>query len=250
MSVFDGRLQFAQAIFTGIDYALYLRHNTHQPLTPFILTLKNGQITHRQQADGHNPEEALNQLAQQLEQPFDQVIMCMEVKVGHAEGPQHDAVMVKAFDAGEPLGMLFGQRFVAPETGQPLSRVGRATLFGTEVPSPLPITAQPARQPGPSLITAAASPREDGTSKQVITAGHLNTSLLAHDLLNYTRDILEAQGINFSGELEINLVPYAPIGAFEQWLFTSLTERIQSQSAAKAWERKQGRSVIVTLNLP
>lgn len=249
MSIFNGKQRLAEAIFTGIDYSLYIRHDLTEPFMPYIMTFKDGEITNRLVGVSDSPEETLNQMMQAIGQPYDYAVMCMEARVSTGDGAKQDAIMVKGFDTSEPMGMLFGQRFNAPETGVAFGRIGRPTLFGQEVPLPVALVTREPKEAEAPYISAIAAKNDNGTVKKIVIAGHSNASMLAHELVQYTRNMLEEHGTNFSGEMEFSFVPtIGRMGAFEKWLYNEMIERIQSQPAVIKWEKQYARKLVITLN--
>jgi hypothetical protein len=246
MDIFGGNPQLAAAVFTGIDLALFTRHTLTDTMIPVVLVFKGGEITHHIVTVMENPTDYLEDFIRRAETPFEQVVMCMEGKVSGGDDRKHDAMLIKAFDASMPNGLLIGQRFVPLESGQPFSRLGRPALFENEIPLPVPVVEREPAEPNEPYLSGIIAGKED--KRRIIIAGYQNPSVLANELKTYARDILKQADDSFSGNMEISIVPDSfAVGSFETWLFDELITRIKEEPAVTKWEQTYHKQVVVTV---
>lgn len=250
MDIFGGNKQLEAAVFTGIDMALFSRHNTTNTITPAILVFKGGQITHQLVGSVKDPNAFMDNFLQKPEVDFEQVAIYMEGQVSGGDDRKHDAMLVKAFDRSMPSGLLVGQRFVPMESGQPFSRLGRPALFDNSLPMPLPVIERKTPDPDAPYVSSLVVDEADGSKRSVITAGHSNPSMLANELKVHARDLVKEADERFSGKIEIRLMPdMFTVGSFETWLFNELITRIKEEPAVTRWERTSKKQLQITVML-
>lgn len=248
MDIFSGNKQLETAVFTGIDMALFSRHALTDAMLPFLLVYKDMHITHHIVCAGEEPNAFLDTAAKEMQGTFDQLVLCFEGKVSGGDDRKHDALLVKAFDASMPKGLLIGQRFVPLESGEPFFRLGRPALLDNDIPLPIPVVAREITRPEAPYLSDLIVSEEDGTRRRVIIAGHNNASMLANELKIYARETLKEADSTFSGKMEIKFVPGSfTAGQFENWLFNELITRIKTEPAVTKWERANKKQLQITL---
>ncbi|OHX64542.1 hypothetical protein [Flammeovirga pacifica] len=248
MDVFQGNQKLEEAIFSGMDYALYSRHDLEVPFVPFMMLYKNGQSKLVRVAVEGNPLEAFSSTLRNDDEQYDQIIMCLEGKVPFEE-TKHDAIIVKGYDTSSPNGIMFIQRFKGLELGEPFQKLGNPTLVSKEEPLPVQLikrdTFKEIDQPYLSGIS-----RVNG-DKQIIKelfAGHYNASTLSNHLFEVVLDIFEAADNDFSGEIIINIIPNSiEENAFSDFIFSLLVSDIRENPIIKGWEIASGNIALIDI---
>ncbi|GGH56733.1 hypothetical protein HNQ91_000066 [Filimonas zeae] len=249
MDIFSGNKQLEAAVFTGIDRALFSRHNITGSIMPEILVFKSGHIIRQIPAATQDPNTFIDDFLRKADTDFEQVVIYMEGQVNGGDERKHDAMLVKAFDHAMPNGLLVGHRFIPLESGQPFARLGRPALLDN-IPMPVPVAARTIAEPRAPYMSGLTAENENGSTRKVITAGHTNPSMLANELKIYAREILKETDSTFSGEIEIMLVPgIFTMDNFVTWLFNELITRIKEEPAVIRWERANNKQVQVTIQL-
>ena len=248
MDIFQGNRKLEEAIFTGLDYALWSRHDLNDAFTPFMMLHKNGNSKLvRVVADG-NPMESFESMLKKDNEQYDQIVMCLEGRVPH-NGEKQDAVIVKGFDTSQENGLMFMQRFRGKESGQPFQKLGNPALVGNKEILPVPLVNRDSNktieEPYLSGITLK---EESGEISREIFAGHQNSSYLANQLFNAVLNILDKNEPNFSGKLSFNFVPNTiKLGAFTEFIFNQLISDLKNNPTVKNWEDTNGKSLKIEL---
>ncbi|MCB0632366.1 MAG: hypothetical protein R2824_20710 [Saprospiraceae bacterium] len=248
MNIFQGNQKLEEVIFTGLDYALFSRHDLDDAFTPFMMLHKDGKSKLvRVVADG-NPMDSFENMLKKDNEQYDQIVMCLEGRVPH-NGEKQDAIFVKGFDTSQENGLMFMQRFRGKESGQSFQKLGNVTLIGNKEVLPVPLvnkdSSKTIEEPYLSGMTLK---EESGEISRKIFAGHQNSSYLANQLFNAVLNILNKNEPNFSGKLSFNFVPNTiKLGPFTEFIFNQLVSDLKNNPTVKNWESTHGKSLKIEL---
>ncbi len=248
MNIFQGNQKLEEAIFTGLDYALWSRHDLDDAFTPFMMLYKNGNSKLVRIAADGNPIEYFESTLKDDGNEYDQIIMCLEGRVPH-DGVKQDAIIVKGFDTSHEHGLVFVQRFRGKESGKGFMKLGNPALVDNKEALPVPLveraTHKTVEEP---YISGIILNEETGEISREIIAGHENSSILANHLFDRVLSILDINEINFSGKFNINFVPNTiKLGEFTDFIFTQLISDIKNNPSVKDWEISHGKSLSIEL---
>jgi hypothetical protein len=249
MDIFNGNSKLEEAIFTGMDYALWSRHDINSPFTPFMMLFKDGKrkLT-RVVADG-DPNAVFEKMLREDKETYDQVVMCLEGRVPVGNEKQ-DAIIVKGFDTSEATGLLFAQRFRGIESGAPFEKLGNIALYSKEEKLPVKLVPRKTnKEVEEPYISGMVVSTDDNMVRRIIIAGHDNASYLAPRLFDAVLNILDKKEDNFSGNFEIKFVPGTlKNDDLTQFILRQTHQQITTHRETLAWEKQFNRKVKVSFN--
>ena len=248
MDIFQGNQKLEEVIFTGLDYALFSRHDLDDAFTPFMMLYKDGNSKLvRVVADG-NPMELFESMLKKDNEQYDQIVMCLEGRVLH-NGEKQDAIIVKGFDTSQENGLLFVQRFRGIESGQPFQKLGNAALVSNKEALPVSFVSRASNKTiEEPYLSGIILKNESGEISREIFAGHQNSSFLANRLFDTVLNILDENEPDFSGKLAFNFVPDTiKLGTFTEFIFNQLVSDLKNNSIVKNWETVHGKSLSIEL---
>ncbi len=248
MNIFQGNQKLEEVIFTGLDYALWSRHDLDDAFIPFMMLYKNGQSKLVRVVAEGDPMESFEKSLKKDNEIYDQIVMCLEGRVPH-QGEKQDAIIVKGFDTSQENGLMFIQRFRGKESGASFQKLGNPALVSNDEVLPVPLikrdTYKEIEEPYLSGITLK---EESGEISREIIAGHENSSILANHLFNAVLNILDRNEPNFSGKLSFNFVPgLVKLDPFSKFIFNQLISDLENNPAVKNWESKYQKSLNIEL---
>lgn len=245
MDVLSENKQLEAALYTGVDYAVWLRHNSPKPLLPLMLLFSGGKISEVREMIGQAPDALFDEALQQMIHPFEQALMIVEARLQNGVEEDQDVILIKGFDNTAALGVMIGQKIRGIESGQSFARAGKPVLFSNKVP--LPVFTADKDEPyvlEPASIASQTITEPEGFTREVMYAGHLSASYLAYNLLQACKQLIAQQDSHFTGEIDIHLIPGQPAtGAFELFVLGELKTRIGSLAASARWEQLSGRKI-------
>jgi len=247
MDLFNENKRLEEAVFTGMNHALWSRHDIDGPFTPFMMLHKDGQKKLVRLVANGDPNEMFEKMLADDKETYDQIVMCYEGRVTH-DGQKYDAVIVKGFDTSEPKGLLFVQRFRGIESGSPFEKFGNPALYGKDEKLPVPLTARTTNKSiEEPYFQSMLVKLDNGLNKWVIVLAHDNHSTLSNMIFDATLNILDQQKPDFSGEIEARFAPGSiEKDEFSQFIFSQLNQQIQKRPEVLAWEQRFGRSIILS----
>lgn len=244
MDIFQGNSPLEEVVFTGMNYALYSRHNIPKMFTPFMMLQKDGKRRMLRVVVDGDPNDTFQRLLNNEQEVPDQIVMCFEGSISHQEDTQ-DAVVVKGFDTSQPNGLMFIQRFRGIESGYSFAKLGNPTLVNQNEKLPIPVVARDVHQTSetPSLSGMAIA-ESTGEISIEITAKHHNPSLLANHLFQATLNMLESNEDNLSGTFIYSLVTDTlEQDDFTQFIFSHLLNDLYHHPVVAHWEKAQGKEL-------
>lgn len=246
MDLFDGNRKLEEVIFTGMDYALWSRHDIEGAFTPFMMLFKDEQRRLHRVVSAGDPNEMFEKMLQEDTETYDQIVMCFEGRVSH-NGEKHDAIIVKGFDTSHPKGLLFVQRFRGKESGEGFEKLGNPALYSREEKLPTKLVARTSNKTIPEpYITGVTITKDNGLLRHTWYVGHSNASILSNIIFDTTLNIVERKETNFSGEIEFKFVPgMLKIGEFEKFIFSQLRKQVKKRPEVIQWENSFSKSLIL-----
>ncbi|BAV08357.1 hypothetical protein SAMN05421788_112164 [Filimonas lacunae] len=250
MDVLSENKELEAALYAGVDYAVWLRHQSPKPLLPFMLFFNGGKISEVREVIGDKPDALFDEALQQLLYPFEQALMCVEARIQNGLEEDQDIILIKGFDNSATLGVMIGQKILGIESGQLFKRVGKPVLFSNKVPLPVYVGQTPIPyQLQPANIATQTVTEADGLTREVMYAGHVNASYLTYTLLQACKQLIGQQDAGFSGKINIHLVPGMPtIGDFEKFVLDDFITRIANLKATAQWEQLTARKIDIQFN--
>ncbi len=248
MNIFQGNTKLEEAIFTGLDYALWSRNDIGNPFTPFMMLHKNGKSKLIRMVGQGNPEEHFERTLDEERINYDQIIMCLEGRVPHNE-EKHDAIIVKGFDTSQEYGLIFIQRFRGKESGLPFMKLGNPALVSNKEKLPVPLVPRETnKKVDDPYISGMLVSDDHGNTNRVIIAGHHNASILANYLFNTVLNSLDKNEEEFSGQFLFNFVPGTiDSGPFSRFIFDQLIADLKNNPTVKSWEEVHGKELTILL---
>jgi len=248
MDIFQGNKKLEEAIFTGLDYALFSRHDLNDAFTPFMMLHKNGNSKLVRVVSDGNPLESFEKMLKKDTEQYDQIVMCLEGRIPH-DGEKHDAIFVKGFDTSQENGLMFFQRFKGIESGAPFQKLGNPGLINNKEQLPVPLVARTTNKTIEEPYLSGITLKEDaGEISREIFAGHPNASILSNNLFNAVLNILDKNEPNFSGKFSFNFVPNTiKLGPFTAFIFNQLVSDLKNNPTVKNWESTHGKQLSIEL---
>jgi len=248
MDIFQGNRKLEEAIFTGLDYALYSRHDLDDAFTPFMMLYKNGKSKLVRVVAEGNPMESFENMLKKEKEQYDQIIMCLEGRVPH-NGEKQDAIIVKGFDTSQENGLMFIQRFRGKESGDPFQKLGNPALVNNQEKLPVSLIERTNNKTIEDPYLSGISLKEkSGEISKKLFAGHESASILANHLFGAVLNILEQNEPNFSGKLSFNFVPNTiKISPFTQFIFNQLVSDLKNNPTVKNWENTHNKILTIEL---
>lgn len=248
MDIFQENQKLEQVIFSGLDYALYTRHDLEDTFMPFMMLYKDGKAKLVRVAAEGNPIEAFEDTLKKDNEQYEQIVMCLEGRIPH-EGEKHDAIFVRGFDTSQEQGLMFLQRFRGKESGQGFQKLGNPALVSNKEELPVPLVNRDSFKTVEDPYLQAVSMQDDnGKISREIFAGHENASYLANKLFNGVLNILSKEEPEFSGTFKFNFVPgLLPLGPYTEFIFDQLVMDIKQHPNVKAWENSTGKTLKIEL---
>lgn len=248
MNIFNGNTRLEEAIFTGMDYALWSRHDLRTPFTPFALLFKNGRPQLCRIVTDGDPNDMFTKMLQADTTVYDQVVLCCEGRIHHDGTPQ-DAILVKGFDTSTATGLLFGQRFRGLESGKPFVKLGNPALYSNKEPLPAALVERQSNKTiEPPFVSAMIVNGNDELSQRVVVIGHNNGSTIGNLIVDNTLAILEQNEPGFSGVFTYKLVPgRLRITPFETFIFAQVQQTLLSHAIVQQWQNQWGRTLQLTI---
>lgn len=246
MDLFNGNKRLEQAIFTGMDYALWSRHDIGNPFPPFMMLFKDDQRKLVRTFSDGDPNAAFEEILKGENIIYDQIVMCCEGRVSH-DGQKEDAVIVKGFDTSEPKGFLFVQRFRGIESGEAFRKLGNSALLSKDEQLPTALVERTGnKEMEAPYISGMTVTTDDNQIKRVIVLGNNNASTLANIIFDNTLNILNEREYNFSGEIEYHFVPDSlKIGEFEDFIFNQVKEQLKNNQTVIQWENEFSKELVI-----
>ncbi len=247
MDPFKGNRRLESAIYEGMDYALYSRHDIPDTFMPFMMLFKDGNKKLVRLAYQGDPNIGFIESLNKSEDTYDQIIMCFEGRIPH-ENTKHDAIIVKGFDTSEDLGLLFVQRFQGIESGKGFKKLGRMSLASKTEQLPVEVkprtTSKDIEEP---YISGIVLKEPDGLKSREIIAGHGNGSFLANYLYQSVIGSLSKNENDFSGKFNFAFVP-GTLGdnAFNRFVIEQIGYEMMNDPAVKEWESKNNRKLALS----
>jgi hypothetical protein len=248
MDIFQGNQKLEEVIFTGLNYALYSRHDLNDTFTPFMMLHKNGSFKLVRLVTEGDPMEAFKKNLHNDKESYDQIVLCMEGRVPH-EDEKQDVVIVKGYDTSHPSGLLFIQGFRGIESGMPFQKLGNPALVNDREKLPVPLVYRGTNKTveEPYLSGMVLNDPDGGTSREIF-AGHDSASYLANRLFDTVLNILDQNEPDFSGKLRFNFVPNTiRKEPFTQFVFDQLISDLKNHPNVQNWENTHQKNLTIEL---
>lgn len=251
MDIFNGNRKLEELTLFGVDWGIYLRHNSDAPIAPFMY-LKDGdtQYVRVLMTDG-DPLAYAKQVLLSEEKPYQQIVIGFEGILRDEQGEGTDAIIVHGFDVTQPKGVSLGQRFLPKEKGK-FKKIDRIVYLGNP---DIPISLQHTENPDYSVEEIGFNAirlksEENGLENYMAVFTHNSPSVIANTIKRFLRaKFNDESSSNLDGEFKLQITDNCVKNEdLLRFLVKNAIEEELEDEGAVQWRKKTGRGILVTAN--
>ena len=244
MDIFHNNEQLEEKAVSGLDWGVFLRHDSSTPLMPFLYIYEADGVKVKVLATD-DPQTFAYRTMAEYEKPYRQAVFGVEGFLHHENGERVDAIIIEAYDTSQPKGVCLAQAFVPKEQEGKFRKLGKASFLGhPELPVPMqprPKDGYQVTEPGGTSLKV----RHDDLTQHVLIINHPNPSTVAQCVRNFVRAVLAVQeDKTFGGRFEVSVTPGTVNNDhLLRFLLLQAVEEERAGEAALAWQRATGRTL-------
>jgi hypothetical protein len=242
---FNANKRLKEFILFGIEWGIFLRHNTKKVITPFLFIQHKDKRWVKIPVTNEDPVKYAKSILAEEKEPFDQFIIGYEGLLQNESGDEVDAVIVQGFDLTQNNGVAMGQMFNQKENGQ-FGKTGQLVFLGNPA---LMIPKKAGLMPDYQLrslnIKTDSITEQDLLITFIVRISALDSTGVANGIKDFIFTKISSDSNNeLNGKFEFNIPADDNKNEdFLQFLLNdTLTKEIDSP-LMKQWSSKTGRKI-------
>jgi hypothetical protein len=242
---FGPNQRLKELVSSGIEWGIFLRHNTDKLIIPFLFIQNREKRYLRSLETNDDPIKYAKSILDEEKEPFDQFIIGYEGVLRNDAGEKTDGIIVQGFDLAQDNGVAVGQMFIPKEKGE-FKKAGKPVFLGTPaLIVPKKEGSSPDFQPLPLNIKTDIVTETNGLLTCIVRISYPDSKGVAEAIKDFLLSKIGSDSNNeLSGKFEF-IIP-AEENLYEdflRFLLNNLITKEMDTPLIRQWNSRTGREM-------